>query len=616
MFAQTGCLSLGGMSIVSTVWRVFVVACICRHCMGLPIQSHEQNHHMHSSVFDRRQDGQQRIVARFSSTKQSVVEVRQEEAVSWFASSKTRFAADDIAIALYVHSSTTKSNFGTLEVVTNGAYSDEEQMWAAGYIEGYVSAHEIAQQYHNLHAYFVSTMGVDLEKPMEWIQEQDEWIREMCHSNSRRKKSDARFWSAVCLVLQQFDGLVQGYQALYSERPGRVPELQYHDFLFLESNADLYDVIDALDPSQRPRWNISATDPQKTPSQLLNELALEQSKCSALVTFSADLSELYMGHSTWDSYTAMLRIYKHYHFDLNFKPAGARMSFSSYPGELFSDDDFYLLSSRMVILQTTNKIFNGELFDKVLENNHVVLSWQRVRAANLIAESGKEWAKLFAKENSGTYNNQYMVIDLDSYQDQKVSSGLLTIVEQIPGLVMDEDATEVLLRAGYWPSYNIPYFKEVYEASGYPDFSDPSLRKDSDYYDTLLWLSYTSSPRANIFRRDHAAVDSVEGMQALMRQNNFKNDPLTKGNPVMAVCGRGDLNVQAPETRGCYDTKVTSSKMAAEYAAYAVNGPTTDGGLPPFSWSSDDHQIHQGHPSVFNFSFERMQPVNSGVLEE
>lgn len=596
------------MSLNSTV-TILLLVCLCGQGRGY--SSFEQIKDRHSWPFDTngRHD---RVVARFSSRKQGVETLLGGS----FTSAKTRLGQDDVAIAMYVHPSATKSNFGTLEVVTNGQYSDEEQMWAAGYVEGYVTAQEIAQQYENLHAYFESTMGADLEQPMEWIHEQDEWLRGVCRDN-RRKERDDRFWMAVCLVLQQFDGVVQGYQALYSEKPGLVPELQYHDFLFLESNADLYDVIDALDPSQRPSWNVSNSGSQrKTPAQLLNELALEQSKCSALITFSSDLSELYMGHSTWDSYTAMLRIYKHYIFDLSFTPAGAHMSFSSYPGEIFSDDDFYLLSSRMVLLQTTNKIFNGKLFDKVLENTHVVLSWQRVRAANLLAESGKEWAHLFARENSGTYNNQYMVIDLNSFDQGTISPGLLTVVEQIPGLVLHDDATDILTMAGYWPSYNIPYFKEIYEASGYPDFSDPAIKEDSEYYDTLVWLSYTSAPRANIFRRDHAAVDSVEGMQALMRRNNFKNDPLTKGNPVMAVCGRGDLSLEAPETRGCYDTKVTSSKMAAEFAAYAVNGPTTDGGLPPFSWSPDDPQLHQGHPEIFDFSFELMQPENIEVREE
>jgi len=42
-----------------------------------------------------------------------------------------------------------------------------------------------------------------------------------------------------------------------------------------------------------------------------------------------------------------------------------------------------------------------------------VLSWQRVRTANLMASSGAEWVAIFKKHNSGTYNNQYMITDLN-----------------------------------------------------------------------------------------------------------------------------------------------------------------------------------------------------------
>lgn len=45
-------------------------------------------------------------------------------------------------------------------------------------------------------------------------------------------------------------------------------------------------------------------------------------------------------------YADMLRVYKHYYFALSDTSVNARgMSFSSYPGVLWSIDDFYMLSS-------------------------------------------------------------------------------------------------------------------------------------------------------------------------------------------------------------------------------------------------------------------------------
>ena len=56
----------------------------------------------------------------------------------------------------------------------------------------------------------------------------------------------------------------------------------------------------------------------------------------------------------------MLRIYKLYDFDLSMdgtdvskRVPAVRSSFSSYPGSLFSGDDFYVLSSGLVVQETT-----------------------------------------------------------------------------------------------------------------------------------------------------------------------------------------------------------------------------------------------------------------------
>lgn len=126
---------------------------------------------------------------------------------------------------------------------------------------------------------------------------------------------------------------------------------------------------------------------------------------------------------------------------------------------------------------------------------------------------------------------------------------------------------------------------------------------------------------------------------------------LSEGHPICAVCGRGDLDKGFTELRGCYDTKVTSWSLALHLEAVAVNGPTTDGGLPPFQWSrlrdyaeqGDEYAgrgtgigshmdmddaaeakedvsspelnpnissipMHLGQPDRFTFQFERMSP--------
>ena len=180
----------------------------------------------------------------------------------------------DVAWGTFVDSSEKKSNFGVLEVHTSGEYGDEEQMFAAGFLEGYVTAKRISENFRNLHAYFTGTMNASLDAPMDWIHTQDDWMRTMCNEHTgmgmtpgrwkghvsagrnKRRKRRERFWMAVCLSVRQFDGLISGYQHAAKENQ-ELPPMGYSDFLFLESNGDLYDVIDSMDPSQRPHWNIS-----------------------------------------------------------------------------------------------------------------------------------------------------------------------------------------------------------------------------------------------------------------------------------------------------------------------------------------------------------------------
>ncbi len=84
-----------------------------------------------------------------------------------------------------------------------------------------------------------------------------------------------------------------------------------------------------------------------------------------------------------------------------------------------------------------------------------VLSWQRARVASFLSASGQEWVGHMEVHNSGTGNNQWMVVDLKRFSPgRELQPGLLWVVEQAPGLVVASDVTMTLER-GYWPSYNV-----------------------------------------------------------------------------------------------------------------------------------------------------------------
>jgi hypothetical protein len=114
---------------------------------------------------------------------------------------------------------------------------------------------------------------------------------------------------------------------------------------------------------------------------------------------------------------------------------------ASSPTFLSSVDDWYItgkgttefwrtkgspvfFNQGLLVTETTNEFYNDTL--NTLVTDRGVMSWMRVRfrccsswdvavcviifsqamAANHMAETGHEWANIFARANAGTYNNQ------------------------------------------------------------------------------------------------------------------------------------------------------------------------------------------------------------------
>ncbi|XP_075606888.1 phospholipase B-like 1 isoform X2 [Balearica regulorum gibbericeps] len=307
---------------------------------------------------------------------------------------------------------------------------NEDIMYAAGFLEGYLTAPHMYDHAANMYPQLIKNPTIR-RGVQNFMAKQDQWTRQQIRNNK-----DDPFWRHAGYIIAQLDGLYMGaleWAKLHKQTP-----LSIFDVQFLNAVGDLLDLIPALfEYSTRSgQCNVELGSHGK--------YQWDMGHCSALIKVLPGYENIYFAHSSWFTYAATLRIYKHWNFNIvDPDTSTSRVSFSSYPGFLVSLDDFYILGSGLVMLQTTNSVFNQTLIKQVVPES--LLAWQRVRIANMMADSGKTWAETFSKCNSGTYNNQYMVLDLKKVKLQKsLDDGALYIVEQIPTLVEYSDQTNVL----------------------------------------------------------------------------------------------------------------------------------------------------------------------------
>lgn len=119
-------------------------------------------------------------------------------------------------------------------------------------------------------------------------------------------------------------------------------------------------------------------------------------------------------------------------------------------GVIYSKDDFYALPRhQLVVLETTNGVMNNDLYTLVTPES--LLTWQRLPVVNTLASSGREWTDLMARHNSGTYANQWMVVDMKHFQPGRgitTRKDFLWIIEVAPGIAIANDVTEVMVQQG------------------------------------------------------------------------------------------------------------------------------------------------------------------------
>jgi len=457
--------------------------------------------------------------------------------------------------------------------------------YAAGFLEGALTA-EPTWQHRS--SYYEATFkdatapsGKAYTDASEFLASNDAWVRRQI----RRRAGSDPYWAEVELVWSQLDGLVAGNAA--GCRPGRC--LGLLDFLFLQAEEDLSSVIHK--PFAAGDW---------TPA-VAAEYTRAGSHCSSVIRMTPGNADLLMGHNTWTGYYSMLRVLKGY--DLPLPRNATRAAFPGYFGKLYSGDDFYTLSSGLTVQETTNSLYNATTAAMIRPES--VLTWARTIVANRNAADGRSWAAWFSPFNSGTINNQWQVVSMGRFTPGRPPpDGTLTVLEQMPGTIVWADRSDVLREQGWWASFNSPYFGEVRQASG----ADDMERRFGDAY------SYTRNPRARIFARDMPKARDMASVKALLRYNDWQNDPLSaKGYegpeepraPENAIAARYDLHPWPNVTRafGNTDGKICAARGCLALRFDAVSGPTADQ-QPAFAWRGRwADSPHYGQPEVFDFGW-------------
>ena len=493
-----------------------------------------------------------------------------------------------------------ENGWSVLEISTVGPNSCNDTMkaWSAGYLEAELTQERMYQMAINSGA--KDPLPADVQKFLD--------ENSVFTANMIKSRAYDPYWYHVGLLNDQQRGLFAGYQAACNKV--NVSQcLDQNAVSRLSLGGDLETLIGAIKRSKEEGPEVSDPDA---------DWDWNPGHCSALIKRTHD--ELFVSHVTWSDLQSMLRVYKRYDFDFKFHPGtssrvpAVSISFSSYPGHLYSGDDFYTMSSGLVSMETTIGNGNATLFQKYLTPNSV-LEWQRNMIANRLATTATSWVNLFSLANSGTYNNEWMIVDYNLFDpSSSLASGTVMVLDQVPGYIKVADISESINQLGYFASYNLPLNQFIRQISGVTEL-------EAKYGS---WFNYDLTPRAQIFRRDQGAITSLDGMKRMMRYNNFKQDPLSRCDckpfpysAENAISCRDDLNPKD----GTYpigalghrphvgtDAKITSYALFQQnQASVAISGPTYDQ-QPVFVWSESDYasQSHIGMPDRYEFPWTTM----------
>jgi len=513
----------------------------------------------------------------------------------------------------------------SMHLADGAGVDDGVKMYAAGVVEGYLTMNRMRQFFHNSRA-LVEMNPANMARLPKLKEKLDHMITSLAEAaEDSEARNQSPLAGQVRLALLQTWGVRDGYTLAVGKTASFLqmdaPTLSMVDVFILNSDGVIDELLTAFGGKEEDAEDMllqqqkeallqsmgqPTTSLRKGSSDVLLQLKEKRAKakaakrrpgqvghCTGLVRVAEGNAELFFGHTTWEPFSEMTRIWKVYDFPLQ-NVAAKKISFSSYPGCISSTDDYYLMDSGLAITETTLNLPRSQSYPTTATMPDFI----RIMATNRLASTAQDWAQGMSDTATGTYSSQWLIADYKKFTPgQDLQPGTFVVLEQVPGVNHAEDMTSKLQKDGYWASFDRAYFDDVRDSTG-----DNKQEKHEEGEQAVIY-SKDNTPRAQIARRTAHSVSSLDTMRAEMTRNLGTSEPVDEASlqiPRFAISARDDLrNAQdmnpdgSPE--GGVDSKITDSCLFRSLTANAISSPSHST-LPAFEWTKNGAETWPGYP--------------------
>jgi len=308
--------------------------------------------------------------------------------------------------------------------------------------------------------------------------------------------------------------------------------------------------------------------------------------CTIILKDTPD--DIYIAHNTHNVFSIVQRLFKSTKIEWDTYSSfmqSETMRLSARYGAIGSKDDFYVLDSGLVVMETSILIFNDSLYDQI--EVRALPYFIRVTVANWMAKDNLHWIDTYLKYDSGTHVAQWIIVDTNK---SKYSDNSINLLDSIMGDHQAFDISQKFKDQGYWAGYNVAYSHRIWETCKY----DPDKH------------SFTNDERAVIIKEKIGNVNTFDDLKHLIRLNENSTYPCG------SIAPRCDLDPRPEERRpfGAIDGKMTKASWikARNLTIIGINSPTFDNpDLPPFSFTGEWEMVpHRETPTVYNFTWQNV----------